>query len=81
MQLEDTAGRLRDVDVHLAAAPATAFHLGLSIYMDGEHMLAQGRLRAIQGSSDPPASAQIPEAFRKVIEGLDMCSCGDEANG
>lgn len=35
----------------------------------------------IQGSADSPASTQIPEAFRKVIEGIDMFPYGDEANG
>jgi nitroreductase len=40
--------------------------------MDGEHMLAEGRLLAIQGAADSPASPPIPEAFREVIEGLDL---------
>lgn len=80
MQLEGTDGFV-DLDVDLAAALAMAFHLGLPIHMDGEDMLAEGRLLAIQGSADSPASAQIPQAFREVIEGLDMSSYGEEANG
>lgn len=77
MRLETDSG-LCDVNVDVAAALAMAIHLGLPIYMEGDQVLAERKLRAIQGLTDSPASTQIPDAFREVIEGLDFPSHSDE---
>ena len=61
-----------DVNVDVAAGLSLAIHLGVPIFMDGDHTHTDSKYRAIQGLTEAPANAQIPEAFRKVIEDLDL---------
>jgi hypothetical protein len=66
-----------DIDADVAAALGMAIHLGLPISMEGSHTLSQDELAAIQGPVDSLSGAQVPDAFLKVIEGLDFPPDGD----
>jgi bifunctional DNase/RNase len=66
-----------DIDADVAAALGMAIHLGLPISMEGSHTLSQDELAAIQGPVDSLSGIQIPDAFLKVIEGLDFPPDGD----
>jgi hypothetical protein len=66
-----------DIDADVAAVLGMAIHLGLPISMEGSHTLSQDELAAIQGPVDSLSGIQIPDAFLKVIEGLDFPSNGD----
>ena len=72
MRLEHGQKRY-DVTVDVAAALAMALHLGLPIYMDSMDLLREDRLEPVQEEVDEaPAGAQIPQAFREVIEAIEM---------
>jgi bifunctional DNase/RNase len=71
LRLEAETGFI-DVEADVAAALGMAIHLGLPIFMEGSHALSQDELVAIQGPADSPSGVQIPDAFLKVIEGLDF---------
>ena len=72
--------RVLDVDVDVAAALAIALHLGLPIFMDSVAMLREDRLEyieeripeRIEAPDEIPDDVSIPEAFREVIEALDL---------
>jgi bifunctional DNase/RNase len=66
-----------DIDADVATALGMAIHLGLPISMEGSHTLSQDELAAIQGPVDSLSGIQIPDAFLKVIEGLDFPPDGD----
>jgi bifunctional DNase/RNase len=66
-----------DIDADVAAALGMAIHLGLPISMEGSPTLSQDELAAIQGPVDSLSGTQIPDAFLKVIEGLDFPPDGD----
>jgi bifunctional DNase/RNase len=61
-----------DIDADVATALGMAIHLGLPILMERSHILSQNELAAIQELVDSPSSIRIPDAFLKVIEGLDF---------
>ena len=65
-------GRLFDVTVDVAAALAVAFHLGLPIFLESMRLLGPNPLESIPDAAASPASVAIPEAFREVIEALDL---------
>ena len=77
LRLEAETGFI-DVEADVAAALGMAIHLGLPIFMEGSYTLSQDQLVALQGPADSPSGVQIPEAFLKVIEGLDFPSDSDE---
>ena len=67
-----TGGQMHDVNVDAAAALAMAIHLGLPIFMDGDSGPGDGRLRAIQGLTEGPSLAAIPQAFRDAFDDTDL---------
>ena len=73
MEYED---RVLDDNVDVAAALAIALHLGLPIFMDSLAMLREDRLEYIEERNTAPdeasVDAPIPEAFREVIEALEL---------
>jgi bifunctional DNase/RNase len=77
LRLERETGFI-DVEGDVAAVLGMAIHLGLPIFMEGSYTLSQDQLVALQGPADSPSGVQIPEAFLKVIEGLDFPSDSDE---
>ena len=80
MEYED---RVLDVNVDVAAALAIALHLGLPIFMDSLYMLREDHLEPITAPDEVVNSVPIPEAFREVIETLDLPSPleGEERDG
>ena len=68
----------RDINVDPAAALAMAIHLGLPIFMDGDFSPSDGKLRAIQGMTEAPPAPAIPQAFREVLDELDLLSPGED---
>lgn len=64
--------RRLDVGVDVAAALAIAMHLGLPIYMDRSAMLGEDLLEPVPATPDVHKSLPIPEAFREVIENLEL---------
>jgi hypothetical protein len=77
LRLERETGFI-DVEGDVAAVLGMAIHLGLPIFMEGSYTLSRDQLVALQGPADSPSGVQIPEAFLKVIEGLDFPSDSDE---
>jgi len=77
MRLETGAG-LCDVNVDVAAGLSLTIHLGLLIFMDGDHAHTDSKYRASQGLTGAPTNVQIPEAFHQVMEGLDLHPLSDE---
>jgi bifunctional DNase/RNase len=69
MEYED---RILDVNVDVAAALAVALHLGLPIFMDSLYMLREDRLEPIAAPIEVTNSVPIPEAFREIIETLEL---------
>jgi bifunctional DNase/RNase len=76
LRLETETG-FTDVEADVAAVLGMAIHLGLPIFMAGNHALSQDELVAIQEPAASSSGIQIPDAFLKVIEGLDFPSDGD----
>ena len=70
--LLECADRRLDVGVDVAAALAIAMHLGLPIYMDRMAMLREDLLEAVSAAPDVHNTVPIPEAFREVIEHLEL---------
>lgn len=68
----ESGNRIFDVSVDVAAALAVALHLGLPIFMEGMNLLREDRLESIPAIDKKPGPAPIPEAFREVIEALDL---------
>lgn len=66
--------RLLDVGVDVSAALAVAMHLGLPIFMDSLAMLREDLLEPVPTAPDHHNSSSIPEAFREVIENLELPS-------
>ena len=64
--------RVIEVDTDVAAALGLAIHLGIPMFVSGEHVLSEDRLKADQCQAAPLTATEIPAAFREVIEGLDM---------
>ena len=71
LRLECEDQRL-DVNVDVAAALAIALHLGLPIYMDRLALLVEDYLEPVAATAAPHSSVPIPEAFREVIENLEL---------
>ena len=69
MEYED---RVLDVNVDVAAALAVALHLGLPIFMDSLYMLREDRLEPIAAPNEVANNVPIPEAFREIIETLEL---------
>ncbi len=67
----------------VAAARAIALHLGLSIFMDGMPALREDRPEPVAAPNETPAAVPIPQAFREVIEALDITDPleGEEPEG
>ena len=72
----------------VAAALAIARHLGLPIFMDGMQMddmpaLREDRPEPVAAPNETPAAVPIPQAFREVIEALDITDPleGEEPEG
>ena len=75
----DCEDRQLDVNVDVAAALAIAMHLGLPIYMDKLALLREDRPEPVAATPDTHSPLPIPQAFRQVIENLDMpAPTGDE---
>ena len=70
--------RMLDVGVDVAAALAVAMHLGLPIFMDSIAMLREDLLEPVPAAPDIYTASPIPEAFREVIENLELPSPLDE---
>ena len=66
--------RMLDVGVDVAAALAVAMHLGLPIFMDNLAMLRENLLEPVPTAPEIHGVSPIPEAFREVIENLDLPS-------
>ena len=64
--------RKLDVNVDVAAALAIAMHLGLPIYMDRLALLREDMLEPVAATSDTHSPVSIPEAFRDLIENLEL---------
>ena len=64
--------RRLDVNVDVGAALAIALHLGLPIYMDRLALLREDHLEPVAAAPDTHSSMPIPEAFREVIENLEL---------
>ena len=66
--------RRLDVNVDVGAALAIALHLGLPIYMDRLALLREDQLEPepVAATPDTHSSMPIPEAFREVIENLEL---------
>jgi hypothetical protein len=64
--------RLYDINVDVAAALALALHLGLPIYTENLDQLREDRLEALGSAKDPSSGPQIPQAFRRVIEAMEL---------
>ncbi len=73
-----TADGLRSVNVDAAAGLAMAIHIGLPIFMDGEFDPIDGPYQKGSEIAEPPTVAKIPQAFRDVIERLEMPESGNE---
>ena len=67
----------------VAAALAIARHLGLPIFMDGMPARREDRPEPVAAPNDTPAAVPIPQAFREVIEALDITDPleGEEPEG
>ena len=68
----DCEDRQLDVNVDVAAALAIAMHLGLPIYMDRPALLREDHLETVAATTDTHSPVSIPEAFREVIDNLDL---------
>lgn len=68
----DCEDRQLDVNVDVAAALAIAMHLGLPIYMDRSAIHGEDQLEPVAATPDTHGPSPIPEAFREVIENLDL---------
>ena len=68
----DCEDRQLDVNVDVAAALAIAMHLGLPIYMDRAAILREDQMEPVAATPDTHGPLPIPEAFREVIENLDL---------
>jgi bifunctional DNase/RNase len=64
LRLEAETGFI-DVEADVAAALGMAIHLGLPIFMEGSHALAQDELVAIQGQPTRPPGSRFPMLFSK----------------
>ena len=73
-----TANGLRSVNVDAAAGLAMAIHIGLPIFMDGDLNPIDGPFQKGSEIVEPTTAAKIPQAFRDVIEGLEMPESGHE---
>ena len=73
-----TADGLRSVNVDAAAGLAMAIHIGLPIFMDGDFHPIDGPFQKGSEIVEPPTAAKIPQAFRDVIQGLEMPESGHE---
>ena len=70
--------RMLDVGVDVAAALAIAMHLGLPVFMDSLAMSQEDLLEPVPANPDAHSVSPIPEAFREVIENLELPSSLDE---
>ena len=66
--------RMLDVGVDVATALAVAMHLGLPIFMDNLAMLRESLLEPVPTAPEIQGVSPIPEAFREVIENLELPS-------
>ena len=66
--------RMLDVGVDVAAALAVAMHLGLPIFMDNLAILRESLLEPVPTAPEIHGVSPIPEAFREVIESLELPS-------
>ena len=66
--------RMLDVGVDVAAALAVAMHLGLPIFMDSLAMLRKDLLEPVPTAPEIHGVSPIPEAFRELIENLELPS-------
>ena len=66
--------RMLDVGVDVVPALAIAMHLGLPIFMDSLAMLREDLLEPVPTAPDIHSVSPIPEAFREVIESLELPS-------
>ena len=73
IQLE-CGDRMLDVGVDVAAALAVVMHLGLPIFMDNLTMLRDNLLEPVPTAPEIQGVSPIPEAFREVIENLELPS-------
>ena len=64
--------RKLDVNVDVAAALAIAMHLGLPIYMERLALFREDMLEPVAATSDTHSPVSIPEAFRDLIENLEL---------
>ena len=73
-----TANGLRSVNVDAASGLAMAINMGLPIFMDGDLNPIDGPFQKGSEIVEPTTAAKIPQAFRDVIEGLEMPESGHE---